>query len=145
MMVEDSEAIDGACHCGGVRFRVRLGGGLRAAFRCDCSYCGMRGAVAVPVALDALTLIAGAELLNAYQFGTHTACHYFCSRCGIHTHYRRRFDPDQYGVSTACLAGVSPFDFEAVPVAHGRIHPADRHDGRRAPRAGTLLFVPASD
>ena len=41
------EQHDGACHCGAVTFRVRLKGGLAAARRCNCSYCGMRGAVAL--------------------------------------------------------------------------------------------------
>src|SRR6266700_3336755 len=39
--------IDGSCHCGTVRFRVRLRNGLHTARRCTCSYCRMRGAIAV--------------------------------------------------------------------------------------------------
>jgi hypothetical protein len=38
----------GACHCGAVRFSVRLTDGLRSARRCTCSYCRMRGAVPIP-------------------------------------------------------------------------------------------------
>ncbi len=47
----DIEKIDGACHCGRVRFRATLVDGLRSARRCTCSYCRMRGAVAVSAAL----------------------------------------------------------------------------------------------
>ena len=42
----------GACHCGAVKFRVRLSKGLRTARRCNCSFCRMRGAVAVSAPLD---------------------------------------------------------------------------------------------
>ena len=40
----DTQEIDGACHCGTVRFRARLTDGFRTARRCTCSYCRMRGA-----------------------------------------------------------------------------------------------------
>ena len=36
-----------ACHCGTVRFTVRLSDGLNTVRRCNCSYCRMRGAVTV--------------------------------------------------------------------------------------------------
>ena len=42
-MNPDMEMADGKCHCGKVRFRVRLKDGLRSARRCDCSLCRMRG------------------------------------------------------------------------------------------------------
>ena len=47
----DIREIDGACHCGTVRLRVKLTDGLRSARRCTCSYCRMRGAVAVTAEL----------------------------------------------------------------------------------------------
>jgi hypothetical protein len=39
--------LDGACHCGALRFTVTLTEGLASARRCTCSICRMRGAVAV--------------------------------------------------------------------------------------------------
>jgi hypothetical protein len=56
------------------------------------------------------------------RFNTGVAQHYFCSRCGIYTHHRRRSNPNQYGVNVACLKGVSPFDFADVPVIDGVNH-----------------------
>jgi hypothetical protein len=38
--------MEAACHCGTVRFRVKLTDGFKTARRCTCSYCRMRGAVA---------------------------------------------------------------------------------------------------
>lgn len=121
----DVEELSGACHCGEVRLRVRLTAGLRTARRCTCSYCRMRGAVAVSANLDGIEITAGEDRLSLYQFGTMTAKHHFCSRCGIYTHHQRRSNPEQYGVNIACLDGLSPFDFDAVPVNDGINHPTD--------------------
>lgn len=121
----DVKELNGACHCGAVRFRVTLTDGLHSARRCTCSYCRMRGAVAVSAGLDGLTILSGEDLLTLYQFNTKTAKHYFCSVCGIYTHHRRRSNPNQYGVNVACLEGLSPFDFERVPVYDGVHHPTD--------------------
>ena len=140
-MNRDIAQIDGACHCGAVRFRVTLSHGLHTARRCTCSYCRMRGAVAVSAKLDGFSFITGADALSAYQFNSMTAKHHFCSKCGIYTHHQRRSDPTQYGVNVACLDGISPFDFEEVDVLDGVNHPADTSAGPR--RAGVLRFVPA--
>jgi len=136
----DVAEIDGACHCGTVRFHVKLTDGFNTIRRCNCSYCRMRGAVAVSAEIDGISFRAGEDRLSVYQFNTGTAKHYFCATCGIYTHHQRRSNPRQYGVNVACLDGISPFDFEEVPVLDGVHHPADDAAGR--PRtAGTLRFV----
>ncbi len=71
------------------------------------------------------------------------AQHYFCSRCGIYTHHRRRSNPNQYGVNVACLKGVSPFDFADVPVIDGVNHPSDL--SRSYEVVGYLSFIRAED
>jgi len=131
------ERINGACHCGAVRFRVRLTDGLNTARRCTCSYCRMRGAIAVSADLDGVEIVSGADVLALYQFGTMAAKHHFCSRCGIYTHHQRRSNPHQYGVNVACLEGVSPFDFAEVPVMDGVNHPSD--GGSAVPRIDGVL------
>lgn len=138
----DAQEMDGACHCGAVRLRVRLSDGLRSARRCTCSYCRMRGAVAVSAPLDGLEILEGADKLSVYRFNTGVAQHHFCSVCGIHTHHRRRSNPDQYGVNVACLDGLSPFDFREVPVNDGERHVSDDPEGK-VRLAGTLTFLPA--
>jgi hypothetical protein len=137
---EMDETRDGSCHCGAVRFRVRLSGGLGSARRCTCSYCRMRGAVALSARLEDFELLAGEDKLALYRFNTMTARHHFCSVCGIYTHHQRRSNPEQYGVNAAAL-GISPFDFAEVPVVDGENHPAD--DAAGASReVGVLRFVP---
>jgi hypothetical protein len=119
----------GQCHCGGVKFTVDLPDGLAKPVRCNCTMCAMKGAVMVFAPLANIMLTEGAELLGTYQFHSGTAKHHFCTRCGIHVYHQRRFDPALYAVNTACLEGVSPYDFAEVPVFDGQDHPKDRGGG----------------
>ena len=141
-MTPDAQHREGACHCGRVRFRVKLTNGLRTARCCNCSYCSMRGAVPVSAELDDLEITAGEDVLATYRFNTGTARHHFCSVCGIYTHHQRRSDPRLYGVNIACLEGLSPFDLEQVPVVDGIHHPSDTGELRTV---GVLRFIPADD
>ena len=141
-MMDGEKALhDAACHCGAVRFRVRLRDGFNSIRRCTCSYCRMRGAIAVSVALADFAFITGEENLTLYQFNTRTAKHYFCKTCGIYTHHQRRSDTCLFGVNVACIDGISPFDFAEVAVMDGVAHPAD--SGGAAKVAGVLRFDPA--
>lgn len=77
------EVANGACHCGTVRFRVKLSDGLNTARRCTCSYCRMRGAVAVSADLNGVEVLEGEDALTLYTFNTGAAKHYFCSKCDL--------------------------------------------------------------
>ena len=132
-----------ACHCGTVRFKVTLTDGLKTARRCTCSYCRMRGAIAVSAELGDIQFLSGQEALTLYQFNTRAAEHYFCSKCGIYTHHRRRSNPNQYGINAACLEGVSPFDFAEVAVVDGVNHPSDRGAKAGTEIVGYLRYQPA--
>lgn len=121
--------VSAQCHCGAVRFTVELADGFNTIRRCNCSYCRMRGAIAVSAPLAGITIIQGESLLTEYRFNTQTAAHYFCSVCGIYTFHQRRSNPNQYGVNVACIEGVSPFDFPEVLVMEGRVHPNDGGGG----------------
>lgn len=138
--LDDKGRAQGACHCGAVRFRVRLSDGLAGARRCNCSLCRMRGAVAVSAQVGDLEITRGQDVLSEYRFNTGVARHFFCAVCGIYTHHQRRSNPDQYGVNLACLAGLSPFDLAEVPVLDGVNHPRDGGGGI----AGVLRFEPSS-
>lgn len=137
-----SRPLRAACHCGAIRFTVRLSAGLDSARRCSCSYCRMRGAVAVSAPLDGITFLEGEDRLSRYSFNTGTAKHYFCPKCGIYTHHQRRSDPTQYGVNLACLKGHSPFDLAEVPVLDGVNHPADGEAAQQPRVKGVLRFTP---
>jgi hypothetical protein len=141
-MSDDRKQYAAACHCGTVRFHVRLTDEFNTIRRCTCSYCRMRGAIAASAALSDIEFEAGEYNLTLYQFNTGTAKHYFCKTCGIYSHHQRRSNPNQFGINVACIDGVSPFDFAAVEVMDGVSHPADSGAGPRI--AGILRFEPAS-
>jgi len=136
-MSDSHKTHSGSCHCGAVKFEVKLSDEFNTARRCDCSYCTMRGAVAVSAKLADIAFTQGEEKLSLYQFNTATAKHYFCSNCGIYTHHQRRSNPSEYGINVACIEGKSPFDFEEVVVHDGTNHPADGKSGV----AGTLRYT----
>lgn len=102
----------------------------------------MRGAIAVSADLADINITAGQGALTLYQFNTMQAKHYFCSKCGIYTHHQRRSNPRQYGINVACLTGLSPFDFETVPVNEGMVHPKDRPAEAGPMVAGQLRYIP---
>ena len=138
-MIDAKQSLHGQCHCGGVQFEVTFADGFNSIRRCNCSYCTMRGAVAVSSNFADVHFIQGEDRLTLYQFNTKSAKHYFCSICGIYTHHQRRSNPAQYGVNVACLDGVSPFDFNIIPVWDGQKHPQD--NGGKSTVVGHLHFI----
>ncbi len=140
----DPVTMNGACHCGAVRFSAELPQGLASARRCTCSMCRMRGAVAVTGSILGFHIRQGADKLATYRFNTGVAEHHFCSVCGIYTHHKRRSNPGQLGINVACLEGLSPFDFAQVVVNDGERHPSDDPE-HRTRVAGTLTFTPTTE
>ena len=114
------------CHCGAVELRLSLPKGLAKLRRCDCSLCRRKGAVVASVKLGDLEVVRGEAFLSVYQFNTMTAVHYFCSKCGIYTHHRRRSNPNEYGINVGCVEGVNLYDLGPIPVLDGVNHPSDR-------------------
>ncbi|MCB9655375.1 MAG: GFA family protein [Deltaproteobacteria bacterium] len=113
-----SQKLIGSCHCGAVTFEVHLEHGLEDVRRCNCSLCRRKGAVMASVPIQGFRIITGADFLTLYQWNTKTAEHYFCRRCGIYTHHRRRSNPSQYGFNVACLDGVDPYALE-ISIGNG--------------------------
>ena len=110
-----SEAVyEGGCHCGAVRFRIRVR--EHRATPCNCSICSKKGMINRIVAPEDFELLAGDEVLATYRFNTGVAQHRFCTICGIHPFSRPRSHPDAYDVNLRCLDGgadrfeLEPFD-----------------------------------
>jgi len=93
----------GGCHCGAVRFEVRID--RFEALECNCSICAKKGFLHLVVERDAFRLLRGADQLATYTFHTHTARHHFCRTCGIHSFYVPRSHPDGFDVNVRCLDG----------------------------------------
>ena len=115
-----------SCHCGSVQLILTMPNGLEKVRRCNCSICSRKNAVVASVKIENLEVVKGKEFLTKYSFNTHTAKHYFCSKCGIYTHHQRRSDPSEYGVNIACIEGVSIEDYLNVGYDDGKNnHPSD--------------------
>lgn len=69
--------VSAQCHCGAVRFTVELSDGFNTIRRCNCSFCRMRGAIAVSAPLSGIEIVQGESLLTEYRFNTQAAVHYF--------------------------------------------------------------------
>jgi hypothetical protein len=116
----------GSCHCGAVRFEVdaalrRAGAaaidGDDVVVVCNCSICSKKGFLHLMVPPERFRLLTSPAALSTYTFGTHTAKHTFCARCGMHPFYTPRSHPNHVDVNVRCLDGIeleslalSPFD-----------------------------------
>jgi len=138
-----SGPFEGRCHCGAVRFDIELQSGLESAQRCNCSYCSMTGAVTLQAQASDIDVVKGYDMLRVYTFGSHSAQHFFCAKCGVHTHHQLRQDTKLAAVNTACLEGLSPFDFEVVPVSDGAAMPEDGLLTEEPGVAGSITYDPA--
>lgn len=116
-MTLDGEVLAGGCHCGAVRFRVRVR--TFEALDCNCSVCRMKGLLHLIVSPADFVLESGADALSTYTFNTGTAKHTFCRTCGVQAFYTPRSHPDDVDVNVRCLDDdaarrfvVRPFDGE---------------------------------
>jgi hypothetical protein len=94
----------GSCHCGRVRFEITTD--LSRVSECNCSICSKKGYLHHLVPAERFRLISGGEDLEEYRFGTASARHLFCRRCGVAAFYRPRLDPLQFMVNARCVDGI---------------------------------------
>src|SRR5262249_12578378 len=73
MQRKKREKMEAAGLAGPGLFRVKFPDGFKSARRCTCSYCRMRGAVAVSADVGGITFDAGEEALTVYRFNTGVA------------------------------------------------------------------------
>ncbi len=99
---QDAVWMEGGCHCGTVRFRVRAVRDIEV-LDCNCSMCSKSGYLHLIVEAGDFELLAGASCLEEYRFGTATARHLFCRRCGIKSFYVPRSHPGGFSVNARCL------------------------------------------
>ncbi len=102
-----SEKYHGSCHCGAIRFSFN-GPVISSGLRCNCSICRRKGAVMTPftIAPDEMDIVAEEGMLGLYQFGSHTARHFFCKRCGIYPFHETIRKPGHYRANIGCIDGI---------------------------------------
>jgi hypothetical protein len=104
----------GGCHCRRVRFEADAPARLQV-LQCNCSICRMTGFLHLIVPAARFRLLAGADALAEYRFGTGTARHLFCRHCGIKSFYVPRSHPDGWSVDARCLDPGTVQALEIVP------------------------------
>lgn len=98
------ESYQGGCHCGAVRFEVRVDEpDSKKVHECNCSICAMKGFRHLIVEKEAFTLLSGADHLTSYRFNTGVAEHLFCRVCGVQSFYHPRSHPEGISVNLRCL------------------------------------------
>lgn len=105
----------GSCLCGGVRYEIR--GAIGPVTLCHCAQCrkaqGSACVAAAPVARADFHLLAGAELLAAWESSPGKE-RVFCRRCGSPVLSRRAADPDVLRLRV----GTLDTPLERRPAAH---------------------------
>jgi hypothetical protein len=109
----DAATHEGGCHCGAIRFRVRVE--RHEALDCNCSICTKKGFLHLIVPRDHFELLSGEGALACYTFNTRIARHTFCRVCGVHPFYTPRSHPDGVDVNVRCLDGDAPARFVISP------------------------------
>ena len=120
----------GGCHCGKVRFEVRVPAKPEV-LECNCSICSKAGFLHLIVSKVNFKLLSGGDVLTAYTFNTGTAKHLFCSVCGVKSFYVPRSHPDGYSVNVRCLD--EPIPDVAVKKIDGRNWEAQFPEGHGTP------------
>jgi hypothetical protein len=64
----------------------------------------MTGFIHVMVPHEDFELLTGRDALVSYRFGTGTAEHLSCGRCGVKSFYQPRSHPEAWSVNANCLA-----------------------------------------
>ena len=103
----------GSCHCGRIRFEAD--GDLVGLSVCNCSICRRTAYLHWAIPPERFRLLAGADEIVTYEFGTRVAKHRFCRTCGISPFRVARSDPDKIDVNVRCLDGV---DLETLEASH---------------------------
>jgi hypothetical protein len=104
----------GKCHCARVVFEVRVK--PTVAFTCNCSYCIRRGWNHAYAEVGDFALVLGKDVLSSYRFGAGATTNYFCSVCGIHTHFYSTYgDHPRYAY---CLGCCEEIDIASLEIKH---------------------------
>jgi hypothetical protein len=115
----------GSCHCGAVRFAVRLDL-TKGVNRCNCTFCTKTKAFKVYVPNTALELLAGIDALTDYRapgsaWPEGHIHHYFCRHCGVRGFSRGFFDAPPlngwfWGVNVNALDDATDEEIATAPV-----------------------------
>jgi len=125
----------GGCHCGAVMWEADLADDVTA-LECNCSICAKAGFLHLIAPKAKFRLLAGEDQLTEYNFNTGVARHFFCSICGVKSHYAPRSNPDGYSLNLRCMdhaqfasINIEPFDGQNWEENAGKLAHLSRNDG----------------
>jgi hypothetical protein len=126
---QQSTALHGGCHCGGVRveFTTSLDLGGTNPRACDCSFCQKHGAAYISDPSGTLRVIAdGSGALRTYRQGSGMARFLLCGRCGALVAVVFEHGGNTYGaVNVGCLDGRSLLG-AFVPASPQQLSPQEK-------------------
>ncbi|KIW34081.1 uncharacterized protein PV07_00881 [Cladophialophora immunda] len=111
-----SKSYEGSCHCGRVRFTMKLSPPVEdgPVTSCNCSICAINGYLMVYPLESNITWLSGFDELTTYTFGKERIAHSFCSTCGTSIGGKStdpNFFADNRALNVRTLKGV---DVEAL-------------------------------
>lgn len=109
----------GSCHCGSVKIKAQIDLS-KGTGRCNCTYCRKVRNWSVIVKPEAFELVAGAESLSDYQFGTFSNHHLFCKTCGCRLFgkgYVEEIGGDYVSIILSCL-DIQPEELIEAPITY---------------------------
>lgn len=113
--MSDLKSYEGGCHCGQVRYEVKLDLS-QPAVTCNCSICQKTGSMLSFTPIAQFTLRSGEAALTDYQFNKKVIHHVFCSKCGVRS-FARGVGPDgseMAAINVRCLDGVDLGDVKTM-------------------------------
>jgi len=96
--------VEGACHCGNIRFELHWPGAAEDIVlrRCGCTFCRMRsGSWTSHTGARLDVVLRDQKGVSRYRFGTGTADFHVCSTCGIVPFVSSEIDGRLYAVVNA--------------------------------------------
>jgi hypothetical protein len=139
--------IEGACHCGNVRFDLRWEPDPKEipARECDCTFCRKHGGVwtSNPAATVEVKVREPAKV-SKYTFGTGTAVFHICTQCGIVPLVTSEIDGHIYAVvSVNAFENVDPAMIRKAPISFEGEEVGSRLDRRKRNWIRTVRFTQA--
>jgi len=105
----------GGCHCGRVRYQVRVD--ARQGGRCNCSICTKVSQLGGIVKPEAFELLSGRESITEYAWGHKISRRSFCKHCGVHCFgvgHLAELGGDFVSVNFNTLDGVDPSEVQVI-------------------------------